>query len=39
MKILVGCTLIVIGTVRIVKTIKDIKNDKEGIFIRVNDVE
>ena len=39
MKILIGCTLIIIGTVRIIKTIKDIRNDKEGIFIRVNDVE
>ena len=39
MKILIGCTLIVIGTVRIINTIKDIRNDKEGIFIRVNDVE
>ena len=39
MKILIGFTLILIGTVRIIKTIKDIRNDKEGIFIRVNDVE
>mgnify|MGYP006359321649 CR=1 FL=1 len=39
MKILIGCTLIVIGSVRIIKTIKDIRNDKEGIFINVNDVK
>ena len=39
MKILIGCTLIVIGSVRIIKNIKDIRNDKEGIFINVNDVK
>ena len=39
MKILICCTLIVIGSVRIIKTIKDIRNDKEGIFINVNDVK
>lgn len=39
MKILIGCTLIVIGSARIIKTIKDIRNDKEGIFINVNDVK
>ena len=39
MKILIGCNLIVIGSVRIIKAIKDIRNDKEGIFINVNDVK